>query len=539
MRNNCSRSTESSWPVFFLESEAVLFLKLVYKNVFLMGCNMIGSVVSKEYGSSSLVDDLSRLESDFAALELSLDLPPIPCDEEGHDVSAPAIEEEDLCLDQPIMSYDWFLQEQIVKEKRRDLEVICQNLVSRSEVLGEDISYQLSSIECMGQIQIHDLLSRLERKISSIMAEVEFLGLLSHPPRVVLRTPSLIQKLFCLRAFICLKDGAASLFEDKEKSTFLLNKYIDHQSGLSCSALEIAAQLSLPKTEALRSLLDQTSAFSRAVEEATSPDEFYGAFVRAVAHATSLAEKRTLILESLHRSTKKHMEIHSSFFWVEGACPGANALMEWSIIHDDGAWIESVRRYYKTVAPQVSIVRWVQEFLTPYLERKITEKTEDSHRLEISAWIFPRFRASFPRSRLRDDDIVAIALSAYLKMGSKGVSLESLKNTYTVFSDELDLFSLSEKERDELSETNPQVKRALDTEKMAQRHLAAYTKALRHSLPIDFTSLCLDGERIARLAMDRLHRSASPLSSTWMFELNLTIMNEALSPCVAHKFPWS
>ncbi len=409
----------------------------------------------------------------------------------------------------------------VLLSKRRDLEKICSQLiVSRDLFTG--ILLKPGEIYGMDKSRVSATMSALATRVSQLVSEGAFLEFLHQSPEIILRTPSLLQKLFSLQEFVFLKNKTAVPLEEKEVRVAAVQSSLARHITMATLAIRVAELFHVPRTEALSLSVGQAQSISESLMGLSSPEELHWGLLNAATLCGSLAEKSTLLIESIRRYAQKDIEELRANFCVETVFPDVMKLIPLPSLGDQEEWLHALERYCDVVRPYSTIIEWVLDFLSPYLDGRITVDNEDIHRPQVREWLFPKFRALFPLCFILDDEIEQIALSAYLRAGSRKTNLQSLRNSSVLFAEGTDLLlvkQLPPDERAALLKGRLWLQRALEIEERCACHLVAYIEDLTYGLRIDFHSLGLSDREIATLAEDRLLHPDIPLSSDWKYDL--------------------
>jgi hypothetical protein len=209
--------------------------------------------------------------------------------------------------------------------------------------------------------------------------------------------------------------------------------------------------------------------------------------------------------------------------------------------------------------PYLAIVQMVEEFLQPYLDGSIIAETEnprilvqngdlptplrieENSRVQVMDWLLAEFRGTFSHAQIPESRIEAIALTAYLHFGSRGVHLGWLKGSYEIRSKGEDLYRAPYLCLDgTVYHEQRYVRTAMETEFSAARIQDSFTRALQHSLPIDFPSIRLNNREIKALAHVFLCNPEVPLPEGWYEkdDLKRRVLSPELRDSHSHKFPW-
>lgn len=404
----------------------------------------------------------------------------------------------------------------VIEEKQKfDLIKICQNPNYR------DPAYSLAlpdaaSVRGMSPEKVRKKLNLLTAAVSSMMARVGF-----HPknesPHAVLRNPNEISELLMRYSFFpVLGSDPDTLFEMKETAEPLMRNQINEMLSCIKTLINASSQRHISVSDSCLDRYGHLLEMPEALSSAHTPEEYHKAFFDAFTTYMQLASERQTLVKNLGQYLQTQKETLTPYLDFETIQPRIETVLEGPEFGKESEWISQIQKIDDPLLPYTSLLEMTKEFLTPYLEGKITQKTEDVYRHELTRDLIPHFRQLFPKSNLSDDEIEHFLLSAYLKIASKGVDLQNLENAR--------VFHISEareaKKDGNVKARNLHLKKAREIDDAINSHIDSFSSALEHSLRIDFRSMNLTNTEIDWLAMEILCDPQHPLPFNWRDEVS-------------------
>jgi hypothetical protein len=447
----------------------------------------------------------------------------------------------------------------LLRFKRRDIAEIIRHASSYPEYFAPEL---LEPIVFSSSDKLQTTVLQLSQKVSELMGQVAPFDFPQESPEIVLRTPGRFFRLMESLRFTDLE--LPSYVGGSTLEAILIRErifeYAKRSHNINQTVLEVAQRLRLPKTESLQALNRQIflglEQFSQPPE---APEEAYSLLKQITELCTASVEERFRLYTVLRKTIRGEVEYLKLFVGCPSFDPNLAILDLFPSPLWERGWLQQVMNLHADLEPYLAIVQMIEEFLQPYLDGTVIAQTEDprilvqngdlpapqriedSFRVQIMDWLLAEFRGTFPHAQIPESRIQAIALSAYLHFGSRGIHLGGLKGSYEIRSRREDLYRAPYLSLDG-SEYYEQryVRTAMETEFSAVRIQDSFTRALQHSLPIDFPSLHLNDREIKALAHVFLCNPEVPLPEGWDEEddLKRKVLFPESRASPGHKFPW-
>lgn len=459
------------------------------------------AVIVKHLGEKQLGTMLSTLGKssihDLSPLELKRLFSLIPPDQERSD-STPNV---NIAL---------------LKKQQHDLENICRNPIYRHPAFGLLLP-QPERVKEMNSPEVRAVLQALTDRVSQMMADTGFQAPHQMTPHALLRSPDELQRLlFYSSCSISLTNPPSALFEKREPIKTAVEEQVRAQLALLTPVLQVVDTVQLQPSERLKTLIEQSKGLSQALSSAKNPEDFTAACVMAANVLAALAVERRQMEHELIERTRGRLEVVASHISIDtDQMLHIRKLFEGPQAGREEDWAAQMKNLNMVFQPHITIVEWTEEFLAPYLSEKISPKEEDVTRQPLLDTIIPKFRVLYPASSFTDDEIEHLVLSAYLKAGSGKLDLPKLRKFRESMLTSAIPYTFPHTGELVSREETPEFQRAQGTFATAKELLASFTKALNHSLAIDFREMGLTEKEIAWLARYTFNNPSSPLPFNW------------------------
>ena len=429
------------------------------------------------------------------------------------------------------------IRELFREKKAKDLRVVMQALMNYRMQFEFVLPYCIA-LPHMARDDMQITVSRLSERIGDLIKSVAPLGFPPLSPEVVLRTPHNLYRLAQTIRFSPLvsSEGIPNM-ETLSGLVTRTHSYFNQVQVVNQQAIVLARRFD-PTVEAYlhNAYLEMEGLCQRLQNPPVTPEELFVTLREAASRSTALLDERGRFYTRCIKAIRDQVQYLTNFVDQQELNPKLQILTYHPTFEAEEIWVEKVLDLHNTVLPFFSIVQWVQEFLAPYLRRDITSESEDVHRPELLSWLIPRFRTAYPHAKLSYGAIETIALTAYLRCGSREVNLGVLKAVYQLRTADLEAYG-AQHERNMDIEREMAVVTA-NVAGTAGRILVSYTKALVHALPIDFHSLGLTELEITLLARDFLCHPQEPLRPGWRLTLKKKVETPAPKDTPVYRFPW-
>ena len=447
----------------------------------------------------------------------------------------------------------------LLRFKRRDIGEIIRNASSYPEYFAHEL---LDPIIYSNSERLQTTVLQLSQRVSELMGQMAPFESLHESPEIVLRTPGRFFRLMESLKFMDLDlqtyiNGStldANLIQGKDF------EYAKRSYETNERVLQVAERLRLSPTESLqeinRQIFPGLGQFSHPLEQS---EETYLSLKRMAELCTASVEQRYRLYAALRKTIRSKAEYLKQFVGSPSFAPKTAILDLFPSPIWESGWIQQVMRLYADIEPYLAIVQMVEEFLQPYLNGTVIaqseapgialantgplsrHRVEDIPRAEVEDWLPAQLLETFSHVHLPERRIKAVALTAYLHFGSRGVHFGWLKGSYAIRSGGEDVYR-SPYLSPEGTEYHEQrhIRAAMEIESSAIRIQDSFTRALQHALPIDFPSLGLTDYEIKALAHAFLSNPEVPLPEGWDEDEALKEMVLFPKPVASHghKFPW-
>jgi hypothetical protein len=265
-------------------------------------------------------------------------------------------------------------------------------------------------------------------------------------------------------------------------------------------------------------------------EEIESVEYMNEILEHTVLQSSNLVKERLSLISSIQRYMKLKVSELSRFFRSSCLLDFRRVLDEEPPFDQEQEWFTIIVERFETMKPYLRIVECVQEFLAPYLGGKLSPETEDVRRPEICQWLIPTIRHEFPNFDAPDEKIETIVLSAYLRIGARGLDLQRctkmVEECAKAEGINLEIFrQYTRTQQLVFLKEYPLTQQAFGGALIAEGSFRLYLEALHHSLRIDFRSLNLQDNEVHLLAENQCRNPDEPLGSEWRIELGIQILS--------------
>ena len=413
--------------------------------------------------------------------------------------------------------------------RRSDLTRICRRLRPREYYFGESLLSD-ETIENLDQTQIRGAIQALTAKVDELAQRVRLPASDQNHPEFILRSPPHLYQLLYLVDFSEMQANSQAFLQNKQLLARVISVFKQQVVGTT-HVFRLADELHVIYSKKASRHIRLTSGLIEKLEaEIDSVESLNGLLEQAVTQSSSLFKERLLLLSTIRRCIKFKIIELSRFFRSNLLLHFQSFLDEEPPFEQEEEWLRRVIEGFEAMKPHLRIVECIQEFLSPYLEGRISLATEDRDRPEIRQWLIPIIRYEFPTFEVRDEEIETIALSTYLVIGARGLNLRRyitmLAECAQIEGVDLTLLQQCKKgEQHTMLKDYPMTQQTIEVELIVMGAYRLYSKALQHSLRIDFRSLNLRDSEVALLAENQYMNPENPLESEWRTELGMQALS--------------
>ena len=450
-------------------------------------------------------------------------------------------------------------EEILLRFKRRDIGEMIQNASSYPEHFAPEL---LEPTIYSNTAQLQATVPQLSRRVSELVDQMGPFEVPHESPEIILRTPG---RFFRLMESLKFSELEQQLFVNGPEVEALLTKerifeYARRTHETNRFVLEAVERLHLPQAELIQDVNGQIFAgFERFSHPLEQTEETYLFLKRIAELCTASVEYRYRLYAMLRKTIRGEDEYLKQFVPSSTFAPNLTILDLLPSPLWERAWIQQVMHLQADLEPYLAIVHMIEEFLQPYLDGSIIaqgegprmvvantdpfalSRIEDMNRVQVEDWLLAEFRGTFPHAHIPESRIRAVALTAYLHFGSRGINLGWLKGSYEIRTGGEDIYRGPYLCLDGTEYHNQRhIRTAMETEFSAVRIQDSFTRALQHSLPIDFPSIHLTDREIKALAHVFLCNPGVPLPEGWdeEEELKKKVLYSESRSSGGHKFPW-
>ena len=409
----------------------------------------------------------------------------IPLTQEQHERLLVLVEGDYDTFEDPIANSILF------KRQKRDLLALSE--IPCSRCLGVP---QPTEIAAMNQEEIVQVLKTAKDKVLEIMERERNLGMAPKPVRSILENPAKLCLLISLDDAARRISDPQALFSAKEQTIASMTTLVNALKTYLLYKMKTCWKIQRPTAAATDRLFQSSRGILGNLSKETDPEKFCQACIKTALHAAAIERAIEKETDRICLFTKERLDqLHP---YLEGlGITECRKLQTPPRGMKERPWTDETVDFHTKIHPFVYLIEHIQEHLKPYLDGTILPETENQSRPELRTWLLPMFRTDFPRSTLTDKDIELFILSAYLREGLGGVTIQPLYETGQQLLDIGDTL------------------RAEDVFGGAEKHLEAYTRALKHALPIDFRSMALTDREIEFLADSTAHVESFVVPPNW------------------------
>lgn len=261
----------------------------------------------------------------------------------------------------------------IEEKRRRDLENICKNPIYRNSLLNVALPNHLE-IRAMSREAVGEKLTELTQRVAAMMSDVAYPYRLT--PHQLLRDPIAMAELLGTVPFSpLLKHTSDELFRAKDD----VIRDISMKGNALISAIATLgaasenAHIYIPKP--IVQHYQQALKIQKTLSSTTTPEDFQK-LCCTYAHAIGvLASDRLTLIKNLRQNIKSTIEDINVKIPIE-YLPSLEDYLEGPALGDESRWLSMVPQLSNILLPSATLLTATQNFLAPYLERRIVSENE-------------------------------------------------------------------------------------------------------------------------------------------------------------------
>ena len=356
-----------------------------------------------------------------------------------------------------------------------------------------------------------------KQAVSDLMGKAPFFTPLSEESsEIILRTPHRFFRLMESFRFLNLDPGVYRTLSPAQVERVLaeLLEFAQRTQDLNATVLEAAQLQNLPNWPFSSALLEEQPFLAKSVsqsaphrplsdlyehifallpQEGEGPKGWSEEDLRRIANLCFCAvEERGTLYRIMQKTALWELAYYQQFVRTPFFLLNQSFLDYLPSFNQERRWIETFRAFQIEILPFIAIVQWVREFI-----QQQAANPSSSDRPEILKWLAENLLKTFPRWRIEECELQVVALTAYLRFQTHGMYLNNLEQS-----------SKNWQEKDEHEV-------ASEVQRCAGDIQVSLTEKLLRLMPVDFRSINLTSDEVARLARMSLTIQDIPLFCDW------------------------